>query len=213
MVTQIFRVILLLVVLQSKYMAWNTNSTCTNILKKTSWEQPISVAMIWKFITQSVSAPIIMYSQQVCNMGPYCTLVIALHLRTLFFFIVHVNFLTTIKECYCVAAPSGRVQLKCVNARRWKWSLSFRVDFRGRNWNVNSELSSTGTGLMFEKSIAKSVVLLLLQKATVACQLQPSWRAYWVFSGKLSLFILSKMMPWIHNYQILVGQYAPNGNS
>jgi len=39
----------LLVVLQSKYMAWNNNSTCTNIPKKTSWEPPISVA------TQSVS--------------------------------------------------------------------------------------------------------------------------------------------------------------
>ena len=39
-------------------------------------------------------APIPMYSQQVCDVGPYHNLVVQLHLRA--FFIVHVNFWTTI---------------------------------------------------------------------------------------------------------------------
>lgn len=151
-VSQILRVILLLVVLQSKYMAWNNNSMCTNIPKRPPGNNQLVSPRYGNLSHRVCLAPIVTYSQQVCNMGPYCPLVIALHLRTFSFLIVHVNFLTTIKECYCVIASSGRVQLKWVSGRRWKWSLSL-INFRGRNWNANSELGSTGTGLMFETSL------------------------------------------------------------
>ena len=52
-------------------------------------------------------APILMYSQQVCHMGPYCTLRITLYLMA--FSLYMSTFPPQSKNSYCVAAPSGRV--------------------------------------------------------------------------------------------------------
>jgi len=83
----------------------------------------------------------------------------------------------SVNECVCVCAivnmcvhNYARVCesvvhltiVKCVSARRWKRNLSCRVNFRGSSWNMNGELSGTGSGLVF--FVAKSVETLLLQK-------------------------------------------------